>query len=324
MCTAVSFKTKDHYFGRNFDFDFSYGEQAVITPREFEFKLRELPALKKHYALVGIAAIFDDVPLYYDAANEYGLGMAGLNFEGNAVFNEIDPNMNNVAPYEFIPYILGQCKTVAEARVLLEKVNLVNLAFSDKLPVSSLHWIIADKDESIVVEALADGLKIYDDPVGVLTNNPTFDRQLFNLNNYRGLSAKTPENTFDPNTDLDVYSRGMGTLGLPGDLTSSSRFVKAAFTRAHSVCDDDENSSVSQFFHILGSVAQQKGCCDVGNDEYEYTIYSNCYNTETGVMYYRTYYNSQLTALDLRKADLDSDKYVAFPLIETQQINHLN
>lgn len=324
MCTAVSFKTNSHYFGRNLDLELSYGEKAVIVPRNFVFNLRKLPALSEHYALIGVAAVFADTPLYYDAVNEYGLGMAGLNFEGNAVFRDFEPEMDNVTPFEFIPYILGQCKTVAEARQLLANINLVNESFNPELPLSPLHWIISDKKESIVVEPMADGLKVYDDPVGVLTNNPTFDKQLFTLNNYRTLSPKTPENTFYPGVELDTYSRGMGTLGLPGDLTSSSRFVKAVFTKAHSVCQPDENSSVGQYFHILGSVEQQKGCCDVGNGKYEYTIYSDCYNTDKGIFYYKTYENSQITALDMHKVDLDGHTFTSYDLLETQQINYAN
>ena len=176
-------------------------------------------------------------------------------------------NKDNVTPFEFIPWILGQCSTVAEAKQLLNKINLVNINFSENLPLSPLHWLLADKESSIVVESMKDGLHIYDNPVGVLTNNPSFDYHLFNLNNYRSLSSKTPTNTFSDAIELNEYSRGMGGIGLPGDLSSMSRFVKAAFTKLNSVSGDSESESISQFFHILGSVEQQKGLCDVGRRE---------------------------------------------------------
>lgn len=324
MCTAVSFNTKDHYFGRNLDLELSYGEKPVITPRNYEFKLRKMKAMTSHYAMIGIAAVFDDYPLYFDAVNEYGLGMGGLNFEENAYYPEFDSTKDNVASFEFIPYILGNSKTVAEAKELLKNINIYSEAFSEELPPSPLHWMIADKNSSIVVESTKEGLKVYDNPVGVLTNNPTFDKQLFSLNYFRAVSDKTPANNFYPDVDLDVYSRGMGTLGLPGDLTSTSRFVKATFTKAHSVCKDDENSSVGQFFHILGSVEQQKGCCNVGDDKYEYTIYSDCYNTEKGIFYYKTYENNQITALDMHKVDLDATELTVYPFNDEQQINFAN
>lgn len=176
----------------------------------------------------------------------------------------------------------------------------------------------------IVVEAVADGLKVYDNPAGVLTNNPPFPEQLFRLNDYMHLQTTSPTNTFNPALPLKPYSRGMGAIGLPGDLSSSSRFVKAAFTRAHSLSADDESSSISQFFHILHSVEQQNGCCDLGDQKYEHTIYSSGYNLEQGIFYYTTYNNHQISAISLAKADLDAADLIKYPIIETEQIHQQN
>jgi choloylglycine hydrolase len=273
--------------------------------------------------MIGMAAGIDEYPLYYDACNEKGLAIAGLNFEGNAVYREFEEDMVNIAPFELIPYLLGTCSSVSEAREALDKINLVNINFADELPLSPLHWMISDEVESIVVEPLADGLKVYDNPVGVLTNNPPFDKQLFYLNNYRGLSNKNPENTFG--VDLEEYSRGMGAIGLPGDLSSASRFAKVAFTRANSYSDNDEASSVGQFFHILGSVEQQNGCTFIDDpDLYEYTIYTSCYNTNRAILYYRTYHNSQITAVDLNRENLDSSDLINYMLINEEQFNFIN
>ena len=326
MCTASNYITDKHYFGRNFDYEISYNERVTITPRNYEFKYRKIDDIKSHYAIIGIAAGIDSYPLYYDACNEKGLAMAGLNFEGNAVYNEYNENMINITPFELIPYILGSASSVFEARKLLGEINLVNINFADELPLSPLHWMLSDNSgESIVVEPLKDGLKIYDNPVGVLTNNPPFDKQLFSLNNYRSLSNKNPENTFGQNINLDEYSRGMGAIGLPGDLSSSSRFAKVAFTRANSYSSSDEESSVSQFFHILGSVEQQNGCTFIKDpDLFEYTIYTSCYNTNDGVLYYRTYNNSQISAVCLTNEELDSDDLVNYLLINDEQFNFIN
>ena len=323
MCTASNYITDDHYFGRNFDYEISYNERVTITPRNYEFEFRKIDSIKSHYAMIGIAAGIDGYPLYYDACNEKGLAIAGLNFEGNAVYRDFEQDMTNITPFELIPFLLGTCASVAEARKALGKINLVNINFADELPLSPLHWMISDENEAIVVEPLEDGLKIYDNPVGVLTNNPPFDKQLFYLNNYRGLSNKNPENTFG--VDLDEYSRGMGAIGLPGDLSSASRFAKVAFTRANSYSGSDEASSVSQFFHILGSVEQQNGCTFITDpDLYEYTIYTSCYNTNKGVLYYRTYNNSQITAVDLNREDLDSGELINYLLINEEQFNFIN
>ena len=324
MCTAATYMTKDLYFGRTFDYEFSYGEEAVVTPGNYEFAFRKMGVMKTHFAMIGIAFVAGDYPLYYEAVNEKGLGMAGLNFEGNADYKEEAEGKDNIAPFEFIPWILSQCETVAAARMLLEKINLVDIPFSEQLPLSPLHWMISDKEETIVVESVKDGLKVYDDPVGVMTNNPTFDKQLFSLNNFRHLQAATPQNTFAPGVGLDAYSRGMGGLGLPGDLSSQSRFVRVAFTKMHSISSDDEMSGVSQFFHILESVAQSRGLCDLGNGKYEITIYTSCYNTAKGILYYNCYDNHQISKVDMHKEDLNGSRLVRYPLITKEQIREIN
>lgn len=324
MCTAATYKTKDFYFGRTLDYEFSYGEEIVISPRNFPVSFRHMGERKHHYALIGMAHLAGGTPLFYDAINEKGLGMAGLNFVGNADYKEFTPGKDNVAPFEFIPWILGQCASVKEARLLLDKINLVNTPFSDQLPLAQLHWLIADKEEAITVESVKEGLKVYDNPAGVMTNNPSFDQQMHNLSNYMHLSPKSPENHFSSKLPLSCYSRGMGALGLPGDLSSQSRFVRVAFVKMNSVSGDSESESVSQFFHILGSVDQQKGCCDVGDEKYEYTIYTSCCNAQKGIYYYTTYDNHQINAVDMHRENLDGETLIRYPLILGEQINLQN
>ena len=320
MCTAATYKTKDFYFGRTLDYEFSYAEEVTVTPRNYPFHFRHMPVLEKHYAIIGMAYVQDGYPLYYDAVNEKGLCMAGLNFVGNAVYGKPESGKENVAQFEFIPWILGQCATVKEAKKLLAAIRLTDTPFSRQLPVSQLHWLIADKEQAITVEAVAEGLRVYDNPVGVLTNNPPFDMQLQRLCDYMGLSAKEPENRFSADLQLKGYSRGMGALGLPGDLSSASRFVRAAFVKMNSRSGDSEAESVSQFFHILGSVDQQRGCCQVKPGEYEITIYTSCCNADQGIYYYTTYENQQITAVNMHRCDLDGDALCRYGLITGQQI----
>lgn len=324
MCTAVTYKTKDFYFGRTLDYDFSYEEQVTITPRNYPLVFHHTETLYNHYAIIGMAYIADNYPLYYDATNEKGLSMAGLNFVGNAYYDENLQCFDNIASFEFIPWILSNCANVKQARDLIKRINIVNTPFSKKLPPSQLHWIIADKEQSITVESVRDGLKVYDNPVGVLTNNPPFDEQTFNLNNYMHLSNKEPKNTFSSKLSLYAYSRGMGALGLPGDLSSQSRFVRASFTKMNSVSGDSEAESVNQVFHILGSVEQQRGCCDVGDNEFEITIYTSCCNADKGIYYYTTYGNHQITAVDMHKENLDSNELISFPLLTGERIKIQN
>lgn len=324
MCTAATYKTKDFYFGRNLDYDFSYGDEVTITPRNFELKFREEKSIKNHYAMIGMAHVAEDCPLYYDAVNEKGLGMAGLNFVDNAVYRESADDKDNITHFELITWILSQCATVREAKNLVERINILNTPFNDELPLAQLHWIISDRDASVTVESVEAGIRIYENPVGILTNNPPFDMQMFALNNYMNVSAKPPENKFSKVLNLKEYSRGMGALGLPGDLSSQSRFVRAAFVKMNSVSGDSEQESVSQLFHILHSVDQQRGCCDLGNGQYEITIYTSCCNADKGIYYYTAYNNHQITAVDIHKENLNGDKLIRYPLIKEEQINMQN
>ena len=324
MCTAATYQTKDFYFGRTLDYEFSYGDQVVITPRNYPFHFRHMGTISSHYAMIGMAYVADNCPLYYEAVNEKGLGMAGLNFVGNAYYREPAPDQDNIAQFEFIAWILSQCTSVQEARALLEKINLTNTQFSDDLPLAQLHWILADRKEAITVESVKEGLKIYDNPVGVLTNNPPFEEQMFQLNNYMHLSPRTPENQFSEKLPLYAYSRGMGAMGLPGDLSSQSRFIRVAFVKMNSVSGASEAESVSQFFHILNSVDQQRGCCDVGEGKFEITIYTCCCNADKGIYYYTTYDNHQITAVDMYNENLDGTQLIQYPLIQGEQIRLQN
>jgi choloylglycine hydrolase len=314
MCTAVSYK---NYFGRNLDLERSYNECVVITPRNYKFNMRTLPTLEKHYAMIGMATVIDDYPLYYEATNETGLSMAGLNFPDNACYHAYKEDKYNVTPFEFVPYILGKCKSVSQVKELLENVNLVDVNFSEKLPLSPLHWIISDKEKSITVESVIDGLKIYDNPFGVLTNNPAFDWHLVNVNNYMGLHEGFAENRLSEDKALCNYSLGMGAIGLPGDYSSASRFVRAVFIKEKSPCFESEKENVSHFFHILGGVAMPKGCVLTKNGEYEYTRYSSCCNADKGIYYYTTYDNCAITAVDMHSCDLDGSEIYSFALEES-------
>ena len=324
MCTAATYKTKDFYFGRTLDYEFSYGDEVTITPRNYPLKFKKKETITNHYAMIGMAHVIDNYPLYYDAINEEGLGIAGLNFLGNADYKEEKIGKDNITQFEFIPWILSQCKTVKEAKNLIQKMNFLNIPFNDQLPLAQLHWIISDSMESITVESVKEGIKIYENPVGVLTNNPPFDKQMFELNNYMYLSTKSPENKFATGLNLERYSRGMGAIGLPGDLSSQSRFIRVAFTKMNSISSDGEKESVSQFFHILNSVDQQRGCCELEDGKYEITLYTSCCNTNKGIYYYTTYDNHQITAVDMHKENLDNDKLIQYSLITEEQIRMQN
>lgn len=324
MCTAITMKTHDSYFGRTLDMEFSYDESVCVTPREFPLVFRKHKTLTEHYAMIGMAFVVDGYPLYYDAVNEYGLAMAGLRFPQNAHYYDEDEKKDNITPFEFIPYILSQCTTIDEVKEKLMSINLVNIPFNEKLPLSPLHWIIADKNSSITVETMKDGMKIFDNEVGVLTNNPPFDFMMQNLSDYRALTNKEPENNFSSRLNLPSFSRGLGAVGLPGDFSSASRFVKASFVKLNSETAEDEDESVGQFFHLLGAVEVPKGAVCLGDGVYNITVYTSCMNQDKGVYYYTTYSNRQINAVQMKKENLDSSKLISYALNTKQNINRQN
>ena len=320
MCTAINFKGVLNYFGRNLDFEYSFNEKVIITPRNFQFRFLK----GKHYAIIGMGVEEENYPLYFDAANEKGVCMAGLNFPDNCAYKQEREGYKNIPSYDFISYILSTCKDMDEVRKALKNINITDTPFSAKLTPSPLHWIISFKGESLTVESVAEGIKVYENPIGVLTNNPPFDYHISNLSNYMNLSAAPAENRFAPDTDIKEYSRGMGAMGLPGDLSSSSRFVRAAFVKFNSVCEDTESGSISQFFHILESVGQVRGANRLQGHVYEITVYSSCINADKGIYYYKTYDNSEINAVDMNREELDGRGLICYPLKTQTQINYQN
>lgn len=325
MCTAISFNSaNNHYFGRSLDFERRFNESIVITPRNYIFNFNSQEIYENHNAMIGTATLIDNYPLYFDATNEHGLSMAGLNFIGNAYFykNKIDGKIN-LAPYELIPYILSKCSNVDESIKELSKIVLIDIRFNNELSNAELHWIIADKKRCIVFEHMKNCSKIHENPVGVLTNNPPMEFQIMNLNNYVNISNNMPKNKFSDHLGLNIYSRGMGALGLPGDNSSMSRFVRCSFVKLNSIKPKDDIEATTQFFHILSSVNQVEGSVVI-DDKLERTQYMSCCNTGKGIYYYKTYENSQISAINMHKENLEQSKLISYKMQFKQEIKYIN
>lgn len=328
MCTCITYKNGDFYFGRNMDLEYSFGECVIVTPRRFPFRFTYIEEQPAHYAMIGMAAgqVF---PLYAEAVNEKGLCMAGLNFPGNAYYRKAEAGRKNVATFELIPWILGSCASAVEAEEKLRDINITDDAFSKTMPPAQLHWMLADRDRCLVVESVREGVKVYENPIGILTNNPPFEYHRMNLNNYLNVTAGYPESRFSGVIppcflDLEPYSQGMGGIGLPGDYSSASRFVKAAFLKWNSVSEKNEEENVSQFFHILDSVAMPCGVVITQDGKYDITTYSCCVNADTGTYYYKTYGNSQINAVDMRSLNLEGNALITYPIETRQNIRKVN
>lgn len=322
MCTSIAMTAGRFYFGRNLDLEVDFGQRVVVTPRNYPFTFRCGEGMAQHHALIGMAAVSEGYPLYADAANECGLCMAGLNFPQSAYYpTETADGKANISPFELIPWVLGHCATLSEARALLERTHLVAIDFSRSLRLTPLHWQIADKSGSLVLEMTREGMKLYDNPIGVLTNEPPFPFQLANLCHYLNLTPADPCGALT-SLGIPLFGRGLGSVGLPGDCSPTSRFVRAAYLLRNSVCEENEESeegALSQFFHLLDAVAMVRGSVKV-DGKCEITRYSSCISAERGIYFYTTYENRGITAVDLWHEDLEGSELIEYPLQTRQTI----
>ena len=320
MCTAISLKTTDHYFGRNLDLNYSFNEAVTVMPRHFPLHFRCTSTIHQHYSMIGMATIDSNYPLFYDAVNEYGLCIAALNFPDNAKYWPTSDSAVNIAPYEVIPWLLCQCKNVKEAKDILSNARIVDIPYSEQYSLTPLHWIISDASSSVVVEQLNDKLMIHDNPIGVLTNNPPFPFHSENLRQYIHLSSDEPTASWILSNPT---SNGTGAIGLPGDASSISRFIRAAFNKQNASFNDSSSDSIIQFFHILQSVQQIKGTVRSNGQEH-FTIYSSCCNATKGHYYYTSYENSQIHCVDMHREDLNEKTLFFYPICRQTNFSFRN
>ncbi len=276
MCTAIS---KGRVFGRTLDVARSYGEEIVFAPRRYRPGARN--------AVLGIGLIREGVPLFFDAVNESGLAAAGLNFPEYAVYHPPIEGKRNIASFELIDIVLSECKNLTEAVSLLKKCNITPDSVSPDLPATPMHWMIADREGSVALEPTAGGLIIYDNPFGVLTNSPPFP-------------------VHRDNVMLNQKLTPSSAAHLPGDWSSSSRFLRALFVKKYTA-----DSGVSDYFHIMDTVAVPKGCGQKG----WYTVYTSCADLESGDYYFTTYEDGSIRKIALSEQDLGGDELLAFPMM---------
>ncbi len=342
MCTALTLKAQDkHLFGRNMDIETSFGQSIVITPREYVWDFKFVPAQKMQYATIGMASNFKlgdkHYPLYAECANEKGLAIAGLNFPHNAhyVTPHTQANTIQLAPYELAPYLLSNFTTVQEVRRWFQEhsISIVNEPIAPQLPIAPLHFIIADSSEDcIVVEPTVEGIKIYDNKLGIMSNNPTFDWHLQNLAFYQNLGVSQKEESNWNGLEIAPFGEGFASVGLPGDWTPPARFIRTAFLKVCSdQCIDTYEKGIAQFFHILDNVAMVEGSIRIPNQFQkdgplldELTLYSSAINLEDGIYYYKTYYNNQINAIDMHCENLQSNEPISYPFARQQAIHYVN
>ena len=274
MCTAIFDNRCGALFGRTLDLEYSLGEEVVICPKNYPLPLRHVEHFTRKFAILGACILREGFPLFYDGVNEAGVAVAALNFPLSAKYADFDKGKLNLASFELIPYLLGTCESLVEVRRALENINITSDSFSSELPPSPLHWMFADKSSSLVVECTKEGLKVYENPVGVLTNEPSFDFHLTRLADYSSLDSVPPKNSLCNDFHPKIYSRGLGAFGLPGDFSSSSRFVRATFVKKHTA--PSGTSPVERFFRMMDTVSVPRGCVITDEGREVETVYTSC------------------------------------------------
>ena len=320
MCTSLTLPTLDGYnlFGRTLDLDAHFGEEVILTPKGYPFCFGGGYPQTHHYAMVGTAAEAEGYPLYAEAMNEAGLCMAGLRFAGNAAYaDRPETGWLNLAPWELIPYLLCNYTTVTEVRAALGEIRVVGRPVSPDLPVAPLHWHIADRDPAhgeLVVEVTARGMAVYDNPVGVLTNNPPFPYQLARLSELAHLSPLAVASRIS-HPDCCCASLGTGAAGLPGDYSSPSRFVRAATLRRWALAWMDQSGGEGAdptplFFSLLGAVSPTAGAVLTEEGKAHRTLYACCMDTRSGVYHYRREGDGSVHSVPLGRPAWDGDVLV--------------
>lgn len=313
MCTGVRFNDDkgNMYFGRNLDWSTPYGQKVVITPRGYKYKSAFLGEMTNSPALIGMGIIAENTPLYFDCANENGLAIAGLNFPGYADYAEAPVDgKTNVAAYEFPLWVALNFTTVDEAEKALKDVAIVAKPINEQYPVSQLHWIIGDKERSIVVEYTKNGMEIFKNDVDILTNQPGYGWHQENLRNYMNLFPLMPKGVKWGKATMEAFGSGSLMRGLPGDYYAPSRFVRVAYLNTHYPVQSGEEANVSRLFHTLTGVAMIDGAAAMADGAFEKTIYTGGYSAATKTYYYSTYEDPAIKSVAMKDHDLDSTELI--------------
>ncbi len=315
MCTAIWFNKQHMMFGRNMDISYSFGEEIVIMPRSYSIQLKCLSTIESHYGIIGMACVVDGVPLFSDGMNEHGLCIAALNFQGYAYYiEELHENKVALAPYDIIPYLLGTFKNVNDVKDMVEFLEVVRIPYGGNFPLPYLHWMISDQNECVVLESVKDGIHLYNNSVGVMTNNPEFPFHMSNLNQYLNLSTQSLQSDFGKNLNLQPLGHGMGGFGLPGDTSTVSRFIRGVFVKESALSHDDIEYEIAQCFRILGQVSVVQGAVLLENNMYDYTTYTSCMVPKLSAYFYTTYYNQQITQIIMNHEQLEAENLFRFSL----------
>ena len=278
----------------------------------------------KYTSVFGYVGIYTEYePFVVEGVNEAGLS-AGLFFFPNygqyAPYDESAKDMT-ICDMQFVSWVLGSFDSIDQVKAALKKVHVVTLNHK----IGAVHWRIAQPDGRMVVLEFVNGVaNFYENGLGVLTNSPGFQWHLTNLNNYVNLEpGSAPDNTLKPGITLMPLGHGSGMLGLPGDFTSPSRFVRATFYQTTAPVLDTGFDTVVQAFHILNSfdipIGTQHARKDIPEGLPSATQFTAVTDQSSMKLYYRTAWNSNIRCIDLLHINFHNVKYQSHPLDTVQQ-----
>lgn len=331
-CSSITFVTKDnkHLIGRTYD-EFGGSEnQVLFLPKDYTVFLQngDTEGIPAKYSVLGMGVINTfrfigiHTPILTDAMNTNGLMCTVLYYPHFAQYDTNSGAKYQVNPVFFPYFLLAECATVEEVVELLKDVNLTTekIVEGEDMP---LHFMITDKTgESVVIEPDAGGITVHRNSMGVLTNSPNYEWHKTNLRNYINITD-TPKNPQIINGyEIEELGEGTGGLGIPGDYTPVSRFVRVAFYKHYSPQPENEIQAVTQMFHVFSAVDIPEGAVKVNDTLSEYTLYMSAMCAESLTYYYSSYENRRITAIDLNKIK-DETGVKLFGRSSEQDINYL-
>lgn len=318
MCTSLTLTTnsQQHFLARTMDFGFQLEGRPVAIPRKYAWKKQFGETQRTKYGFLGTGRNLGEYFLA-DGVNEKGLAIAELYFLNEAKYSsEAKENYVNLAPHEFIIWLLGEIESISE---LWEKIATVNVV-EKEVPllgfVPPLHYIVTDKTgETVVIESDSGELVIKDNPVGVMTNSPEFEWHLKNLNNYLSLQPNSFPNRKLENYEIKPFGQGSGTYGLPGGYTSPERFVRTVYLRSLIETGNAEGASLNAIFKILDNVTIPKGVNIKKDGSIDYTQYRAVFDVSNVTYYFNPYENQAVFELRLDEELLNKKEPVEFDYV---------
>lgn len=325
MCTAMMTKSQAGtvFFGRTMDFSHPLDPEFYLIPKNYSWSnISGTHKIKNRFRVLGIGQDITSVILT-DGVNEQGFAAAALYFPGFSHY-ESQPSKTSSGPVitsvEFVKFLLGLCSDTKEAVSLLKEIQIVGFKDPITNSVAPLHWIIADsRGNCLTIENMEDGLHIMQNPIGVLSNSPNFSWHMTNLRNYMNLSPVQKEENLWNSMALTPFGQGAGAIGLPGDFTPPSRFIRCAYLKSHTLFPKQQSKALSACFHVMENLSIPKGVVMTAQASADYTQYTAFIDLNHCCYFYKTYDNSEIRSVPFPASENYESKITALGKLDEKK-----